>query len=136
MLVVHLIATSFLTGLIWFVQIVHYPMFRRLGVENSGLAAKEHQKNTTKIVGPAMLLELTTALLLLFKVKSRLALANLLLLSVTWFSTVLIQVPLHRRLSRKFGPETIERLVRTNWLRTATWSIRTILLTIADLKRV
>jgi len=68
--VAHLTATLFMTGVIWFVQIVHYPLFRLVG--NSEFARYEtaHTFWTTWVVAPPMLTEMATAvLLLLFKPK-------------------------------------------------------------------
>ena len=36
----------------------------------------------------------------------------------------LVQVPLHRRLQGGFDAAAHRRLVRTNWLRTAAWTLR------------
>ena len=37
--IVHVLATWFMTGVIWFVQVVHYPLMARVGAE--GFAAYE-----------------------------------------------------------------------------------------------
>ena len=50
--------------------------------------------------------------------------AGLALLAVIWLSTALVQVPLHRRLQGGFDAAAHRRLVRTNWLRTAAWTLR------------
>jgi hypothetical protein len=46
------------------------------------------------------------------------------LLGVIWASTAWIQVPLHRRLAVAPDPAAVERLVRTNWIRTGAWTLR------------
>jgi hypothetical protein len=46
------------------------------------------------------------------------------LLAAVWITTALVQVPLHRRLSAGYDEPTGRRLVRTNWVRTALWSLR------------
>ena len=38
----HLFATFAMTGIIWFVQIVHYPMLARLPHENFAALEREH----------------------------------------------------------------------------------------------
>jgi hypothetical protein len=89
--VAHLAVTLFMAGVIWFVQIVHYPLFRFVG--NSEFARYEaaHIFWTTWVVAPPMLTELTTAvLLLLFKPKGTsdgILWLNLALLSAIWLST-------------------------------------------------
>ena len=49
---------------------------------------------------------------------------GLVLVGVVLASTALIQAPLHGRLAGGFSPELHRLLVASNWLRTATWSLR------------
>ena len=53
--------------------------------------------------------------------------AGFALLAVIWLSTALVQVPCHEALSRAFDSLVHQRLVQTNWLRTAAWSLRGLL---------
>jgi hypothetical protein len=46
------------------------------------------------------------------------------LVVVVWMSTFWLQVPCHRELARGFDRRIHQRLVRTNWLRTAAWTAR------------
>ncbi len=130
--VAHLTATLFMTGVIWFVQIVHYPLFRLVG--NSEFARYEtaHTFWTTWVVAPPMLTEMATAvLLLLFKpkgVSDSILWVNLALLAAIWLSTAFLQVPCHQQLSQGFDAATHHRLVVTNWLRTVCWTMRSGLL--------
>ena len=48
---------------------------------------------------------------------------GLTLLGVSWLSTAFIQVPCHELLAQDFDPLVHQRLVSTNWLRTAAWSL-------------
>lgn len=51
--------------------------------------------------------------------------AGALLVGVLWASTAFVQVPLHTALSAgPFDAEAHARLVATNWIRTAAWSVR------------
>jgi hypothetical protein len=119
----HAGATVFMTGLIWFVQIVHYPLLRRLPASEVAPYAQEHARRTGWVVGPVMLAELGLALALAARGGTP-AWIGLALLGVIWTSTASLQVPLHRRLALGHDPAAIERLVRTNWLRTAAWTLR------------
>jgi len=47
--------------------------------------------------------------------------------ALVWASTWLLQVPAHRRLGAGFDPVWHARLVRGNWLRTALWTFRGVL---------
>jgi len=133
---VHLAFTWFMTGLIWFVQLVHYPLMSMAEREGFAAFAARHQRQTTWVVGPAMLIELATAIVLLlqpFEASVRFWLwINLGLLALIWLSTAAIQMPCHFRLSAGFDALQHRRLVATNWLRTLLWSARAVLLSMVS----
>lgn len=121
-------ATLFMTGLIWFVQVVHYPLFAAVGSAESAAYASRHQALTTLVVGPVMLAELAGALWLAILpptgVPAWIPRVCLLLLGAIWVSTALWQVPLHQRLLGGHDASTIASLVGGNWLRTTLWTVR------------
>lgn len=127
----HLGSTLYMVGLIWFVQIVHYPLFDSVGSQDFAEYEKRHGVWTTWAVGPSMLIEMATAALLLWRCPEGIApwtlWTGLVLLAIIWLSTALIQVPCHDILSQGFDAVVHKRLVWTNWLRTIAWSIRGIL---------
>ena len=133
-IVVNLLATAAMTGVIWFVQIVHYPLMARVGAMDYPTYQVQHMRLTTWVVGPLMIIEATTAVwLVLFQMTGfQLALAwrGLALLCAIWLSTVLFQVPAHNRLLDAFDVAAHRRLVRTNWVRTVAWSLRAVLMVI------
>lgn len=123
------IASGAMCGLIWFVQVVHYPMFARVIGEHSRKFALEHQQRTTLVVGPLMLVEMAAAAIIAVNppagINRGLAILGLALVLGAWLSTALVQIPLHQRLANDgHDPEVIDRLVATNWARTALWSAR------------
>lgn len=125
LLAVHCAATWALVGLIWTVQLVHYPLFANVGADRFRAYHARHTRTITFIVGPLMLTELLTAILLLAGgVREPWLLASLPPLLFNWFSTGLVQVPLHNRLANGFDPEACRRLVSTNWWRTLAWTLR------------
>ncbi len=130
------LSTVSLFGLIWFVQIVHYPLFARVGQDGFRRYASNHATRTTFVVAPLMLLEMATAAAWLRPawrprfISGQEALWAFALLGVIWLSTALVQVPLHNRLQRGFTPLFAQRLVATNWVRTVAWSVRTAILLI------
>jgi hypothetical protein len=127
---IHLVSTLYMVGLIWFVQIVHYPLLGKVGISEFLEYEREHVTRTTRVVSP-MLFEFSTALLLTWTrpagIPAWAAWTGLLLLLIVWLSTVLIQVPCHRRLEQGFDVEAHGRLVRSNWIRTICWSLRGLL---------
>lgn len=120
----HALVTGFMTGLIWFVQVVHYPLFRRVGQAEFARYEQQNTWRTAWVVGPPMLLELALALLLAWSPGGGMAWGGLALLGGIWLVTALVQVPLHRRLERGFDAAAHRRLVRGNWIRTILWSLR------------
>ena len=125
----HLLTTFAMAGLIWFVQIVHYPMMTSFERKNFAAHEKEHCDRTGWVVVPLMLGEIFTfALLLLEGFRSNAFLVSGLLLGVIWASTFLLQVPLHRTLLRGWNDKAHRQLVATNWIRTIAWTGRAILL--------
>lgn len=131
LLLSHLAATLFMLGVIWFVQVVHYPLFAKTGISDFRVYQRQHRALTTWVVAPPMLLELMTALLLFwFKptgVSTWQMAVGLALLAVGWLSTGLAQVPCHDMLSKGFDSVVHRRLVWTNWIRTTAWSLRGLL---------
>ena len=129
LLALHTLSTLSLLGLIWFVQLVHYPLFGMVDEVGFRSLAYEHQRRTTWIVAPLMLVEATTATLLVVKAPDGLwlSLSGWLLLVVIWAATAFVQVPLHRRLMNGRDSAAIRSLVRSNWIRTVAWSCRSIL---------
>jgi hypothetical protein len=128
-LLVHAAATLFMTGLIWFVQLVHYPLFARVEARVFPGYEIEHMRRTAWIVTPAMLVEAAAAIALLFdpRVPAALAWGGGALLAIVWLSTALLQAPRHVALRRGFDAAVHARLVATNWIRTAAWSARSVL---------
>lgn len=128
----HLAATLFMTGLIWFVQVVHYPMFSTVGRRVFAEYAAEHQRRTGRVVVPPMIVEAMTGIATVMRppggAPRGALLAAFLMLALIWISTALLQMPRHRRLSAGWDEPAHRSLVSTNLIRTALWSARSILL--------
>jgi len=124
-------ATLFMVGLIWFVQIVHYPLFEQVNAENFAKYEDGHRRLTIMVVMPVMLVEAGTAVLLVWLrpegVSTFQVWLGLGLVLLIWLSTAYLQVPQHSILSRGFDPEAYRFLLKSNWLRTLAWSGRGIL---------
>lgn len=124
-------ATFYMVGLLWFVQHVHYPLFAAVGADAFPGYERAHVVRTNPVVGPPMLLELASAVLLVVArpagVPSAAVWLGLGLLAVIWLSTALLQVPRHRELESGFEQRAHRRLVTSNWVRTVAWSLRGLL---------
>jgi len=123
-----LVSSLGMVGVIWFVQIVHYPLMACVGQPESALYARTNQRLTTWVVGPLMLLEAGATVLLSFQplpdaVQTAFWWGTGLLL-VNWLVTACVSVPLHGVLANGFSANHHRRLVLTNWLRTFAWTLR------------
>ncbi len=127
-------ATWAMVGLIWLVQVVHYPMLARFADAVPVAAATDHQRRITYVVGPLMAVEgLSASWLLADRPETMGAAAawvSAALLGVALGSTALVQVPLHGRLARGADPGAGRRLIATNWLRTGAWTARGLVLAV------
>ncbi len=127
----HLAAAWFMAGVIWYVQVVHYPSFAWVDRRQFAAFEASHRALTSFVVVPAMLTELFTGLWLLWQHPTHsLLIAELVLLVMIWGTTFLVSVPLHERLSHGYDEAAAKRLVLTNWPRCALWSARAVLVLI------
>ena len=60
-LLANLAVTFTLVGLIWTIQVVHYPLFARVGVDAFARFHAEHNARITVLVGPLMCAEVACA---------------------------------------------------------------------------
>ncbi len=121
------VLTSILFGLILTIQVVHYPSFKFVSMENFFDFHQFHKTSISVIVIPAMLLEVIIAGFLSLYVKSPLDHLNFFIVVMIWLSTFFISVPLHNQLTLEKTDILINRLVITNWIRTLLWKAKFIL---------
>jgi hypothetical protein len=134
---VNLALTWALVGLIWTIQVVQYPGFADVGTAELARFHAAHSTRITFVVLPLMAAEVAAAAWLCAAIEpSRrwVALAAAALVGVAWLSTAVLQVPLHGAIAEAAGRASaapaalVERLVATNWVRTAAWTARGALL--------
>lgn len=119
-----LASTLFMTGLVWFCQVVGYPL---LGPDRQ----REHMVRTLPLVTIPMIVEMASAVALAASplrgtaVQAAVALG---LVVAIWAWTLAFIAPYHFSLARRFDPAVHGALVRANWLRTLAWSARAALL--------
>lgn len=117
--------TSLMTGVIWLVQLVHYPLF--LGLDHSTFPKwhQFHSRKITLIVAPLMVLELLISFLLFLGWPMAISILFFVLTLFIWACTFFISVPLHNCLEEKgFELKVIRKLINTNWLRTGLYSVK------------
>ena len=133
-LVISTVATWGMVGVIWMVQVVHYPLLGRLSAHEPVSAAIDHQRRISWVVGPLMAAEGITALILLVDRPPTMSFASAFaaaaLLGVALLSTVAIQVPQHARLAADHDDSVVAALIARNWIRTIAWTARGVLLAV------
>ncbi len=125
-----LLSTLGMFGVIWFVQIAHYPMFLEIVPSSFPRYEAAYAHRMGYIAGPLMVAELLSSLLLLAPLlrppctRGAEAWVGLALVGLLWASTAFVQVPLHNQLQAGYNADAIRRLVLTNWIRAAAWTAR------------
>lgn len=120
----NLVDAALLCGLIWTIQVVHYPLFARVPAAGWPHYEAEHQQRITMLVLPLMVanVALAVALLLDGARPEGVAILNAALAGGVFLATGLVYAPMHGRLAAAHDADLIRRLVRFNWLRTAAWT--------------
>ena len=127
--IIHIASTLFMTGLIWIIQLLHYPSYRYIQVEKFTDYQRFHTHRITYIVGPVMLSEVLSGIYLtVLNDWTTFYTLNFIGLCIIWLSTLFFSIPAHNKLNEGFNDKTISNLLKTNWIRTLTWTIRAILL--------
>lgn len=128
-LLLNIFSSFFLCGLIWMVQIVHYPFFLRADRAQFTEHIRFHGFRIAFIVLPVMIAELISSFLLTLYAPSfqTLHLLGLIVVILVWLSTFLLQVPQHAKLIVAFDEKAILKLIHTNWIRTILWSMKSVL---------
>lgn len=115
-------------GVIWMVQVVHYPLMRFVAEPAFARFETAHRQRISWVVGPLMAIEGVCVLAFLFAAPAGLPgwlpWAGAAAESVAIGTTVLVSAPLHERLNARFDPALLDRLIATNWIRTAAWTTR------------
>jgi len=136
----HFASVAFMTGLIWLIQLVQYPLMSRVAPSEFTSYHAAHSTRITFIVGPAMLLELATAAGLVMaaasgKFSHTLAWTCLALTAGVFASTAFLSVPQHAILGSGFDAAAHARLVSTNWVRTVLWTAHLVICVWASITR-
>ena len=139
-LLANFVATAVMTGVIWFVQWVHYPLLATVPVDRAVETAVEHQRRTGQVLALPMAAEGVTTLWLLVSRPDAVSLVlpwlGAFLLAVALGSTVFLSVPLHSKMATNPTADVGRRLIVTNWPRTIAWSARAVVCAVMLLQAV
>ncbi len=137
-LAVALVATSAMAGVLWVIQLVHYPIFDAIDRGDDDELWQQfgdrHRRAISLVVGPFMLAEGITGIWLVIDPPSDLSVAwpmvAAVLMAVAYGTTAFVSVPLHERLTATYDETSHHRLVSTNWIRTVAWTARAALVAV------
>ncbi|MGD2098851.1 MAG: hypothetical protein PVG35_14820 [Desulfobacterales bacterium] len=123
--------------LIWIVQIIIYPGFIRIPLEDFISYHRWYATRIACIVVPLMICEvIITIVLIILDNDAFFSIISIFLIIIIWLSTFGLQVPIHKQLQTGKDEACIKRLVTTNWIRTIAWSLKAIWVTIGAGKSV
>lgn len=132
-LLVALVATLFSVGVIWFMQVLEYPLFAYVGEEAFPSFYIQHNRRLPGVVFLPMLVAFASTVMLLFErpagVPGWLAWLGVVLMAVVIVSSFTLLIPRHMRLTREgYSLKIIQELVRLNWIRTVAWTLHALVL--------
>ena len=132
MLILHLTATSVMVGVIWVIQLVHYPSFHFVELKQYNTFQRFHMSRISYVVIPAMLAELFTLILILISMDQidTLVLASAILLIFIWLMTAVFFSGVHQKLTLGYDQTVVDKLIKLNWGRTLLWTLRLLLISI------
>ena len=119
-----------MVGVIWVIQLVHYPSFHFINKNDYKQFQDFHMKRITYVVMPTMLVEVITgAYLIISDLEGEIIfLTSMILLGLIWLQTAIFFSRVHQRLTLGYQKSLVNSLVKMNWARTVMWSGRFILL--------
>ena len=125
-LLIQAAAAWFMTGLIWTMQILNYPLLALVDPGDVPRYEQAHNRRFFWLVGPGVTVTaVTTALSLAWRpsgVPLAVPVVAMALLAIIIADTIRHGAPSHARLAQRFDAGVHTRLVRTNWIRTVAWS--------------
>lgn len=136
--VVHVLSVAWMTGLIWVIQRVHYPLMTEVDAARFAEFHASHSRLITPVVGVPMLLQAGSAALLWMLAPPTLSpwvrFACVAGTAVVFLATAFLSVPAHGVLSGGFDADAHARLVATNWVRTVAWSLHLLVAALATVQ--
>ncbi len=123
---INIILNSILLGIILLTQFVNYPLFKKINNDFVFYHA-DYTNRMSYVVAPIMTFELLTVTIIFFNNPvTSLTLIILLTTILIWASTFFIQVPIHNKIGYKKDIHKINRLIKSNLIRTSLWSVKLI----------
>ena len=125
---IHFLSTSLMVGIIWVIQLLHYPTFHFIKQSDYVEFQHFHMQRISFIVVPVMIIEILSGFMLVYYFRSNLFILCLTILLVIWLITFVFFTKLHQSLLGGYDKIIVKKLVQINWSRTVLWSLRLIIL--------
>ena len=127
---IHFLSTSVMVGVIWVIQLLHYPSFHFVQKSDYPKFQQFHMSRISLIVIPAMIIEFITGIIMLqFGFSSNfLFISSLVILITIWGITFIFFTKMHKVLISGYNEIIVNRLILINWSRTLLWSLRLLIL--------
>ena len=125
---IHFLSTSLMVGIIWVIQLLHYPTFHFIKESDYVEFQHFHMQRISFIVVPVMIIELLSGFMLVYYFRSNLLILCLIILLFIWLITFVFFTKLHQSLLDGYDKKIVDKLVKINWSRTVLWSLRLIIL--------
>ena len=121
--IITLALTWYMTGMIWSMQILEYPLFALVGPKEFPAYHRRHNRGLPLLVILPSLAAFASAVVVIFTRPARLPLWASIVVTVLdlliLIATVVREAPLHTQLDREgYSPTIIRQLVQGNWIRT------------------
>jgi hypothetical protein len=123
-----LAGTLYMTGVVWFAQLVHYPLLDRGRSEGYLAFALAYQRRTMWVVIPGLSCEIVGTLGLVWFWPSLQSWVGLGLLVAIWTLTCAVLIPKHLLLKQRYSRDDHLALVRYNLPRSFLWTSRSAVL--------
>lgn len=130
LILLHFMVSSIMVGVIWVIQLVHYPSFHFVDKLRYPNFQSFHMRRISYVVIPIMLTELLTLILLIYTMDGMnisLVLSAIVLFLI-WIITAAFFSGAHQKLTFGYDKSVIDGLIKMNWSRTLLWTLRLILL--------
>jgi hypothetical protein len=131
--IITLALTLYMSGMIWSMQVLEYPLFTLVGPKEFPAYHRLHNRKLLFLVILPSLAAFISAVVLIFTRPARLPLWASIVVAVLDLvivvATVVREAPLHAQLDREgYSPTVIRQLVQGNWIRTLLWTVNALLL--------
>ncbi len=124
----HDFCVIWMTAVIWLVQVLVYPNFRLVADSDFKAFHKRHCDRISFLVGPMIAEPFFVAMVVLEGERNFEWIFHAISIGLILAATAILSAPTHSLLANGKNEYSINRLIRSNWIRTILWSIQLILI--------